>query len=347
MLPPTVDWDVLTRYLAGETSEEENRDVELWEASSAANRKQLAQLRKIWFAAGTPTQAPETNVDLALQEITRKINFNPTATSTSTQTILPETKPAANNYNWLWKAAAVIVLCLGVVFMLFKNRKGVQELGIAYQTYKTEPGQRGKVTLPDNSTVWLNGGSSLRYPKAFAANSREVTLEGEAFFEVTKDASKPFRISAGETITEVKGTSFNVEAYAGQKEITVSVVTGKVELRDADKPENRVMLTPNQTGHFDPKTENVTSEATADPNFMAWQTRTLRFENTDLKTVARDLEKVYGKKVVFKNEKLKDCHLTGTFKNQKLEEVLEVMRLTLGLTFTSEKDTVIIDGAGC
>ena len=345
MLPPTVDWDVLTRYLAGETSEEENRDVELWEASSAANRKQLEQLRKIWWAAGSPAEAPETNVDQALQEITRKLNFN--ATTTPAEPAIPTIERSGNNYNWLWKAAAVIVLTLGVVFVLFQNRSGVQELGIAYQTYKTELGQRGKITLPDNSIVYLNGGSSLRYPKTFASNSREVTLEGEAFFDVAKDATKPFRISAGESITEVKGTSFNVEAYAGQKEITVSVVTGKVELRDADKPENRVLLTPNQTGHFNPKTEAVTSEETADLNFMAWQTRTLQFRNTDLKTVARDLEKVYGKKVVFQHEALQNCHLTATFKNQSLEEVLEVMRLTLGLTFTLEKDSVLVAGEGC
>lgn len=345
MLPPTVDWDVLTRYLAGETSEEENREVALWEASSSANRKQLAQLRKIWSAAGTTTQAPETNVDLALQEITRKINFNPN--HNVTQAAIPAASAPGKTYNYLWKAAAVLVLTLGVVFVLFKNRGGVQDLGIAYQTYKTEPGQRGKITLPDNSVVYLNGSSSLRYPKTFAGNSREVALAGEAFFDVAKDAGKPFRISAGETITEVKGTSFNVAAYEDQKEITVSVVTGKVELRDAAKPENRVLLTPDQTGRFDPQTGQVTSAPTADLNFMAWQTRELRFRNADLQTVARDLEKVYGKKVVFKNEKLQNCHFTGTFKNQPLAEVLEVMRLTLGLTFSLEKDSVLVDGQGC
>ena len=345
MLPPTVDWDVLTRYLAGETSEEENREVELWEISSAANRKQLAQLRKIWGAARSTSEAPETNVDLALQEITRKINFE--SASAPTHTILPETKTSENNYSWVWKVAAVLVLTLGIVFTIFRNKTSLQNPAVAYLRVETEPGKRTKVTLPDNSIVYLNGGSSLRYPKQFAADSREVALVGEAFFDVAKDASKPFRISAGETITEVKGTSFNVEAYKEQKEITVSVVTGKVELRDADKPENRVLLTPNQTGKFDPEAEKVTSEATADLNFMAWQTRELQFRNTDLKTVARDLEKVYGKKLVFKNEKLKNCHLTGTFKSQPLEEVLEVMRLTLGLTFTVEKDSVLVEGDGC
>src|SRR4051812_32775727 len=112
MLPPTVDWDVLTRYLAGETSEEENREVELWEVSSAANRKQLDQLRKIWRAAGSEITPPETNVDQALQDITRKINFR--ASSAPTHTILPETKTSETNYSWVWKVAAVLVLSLGV-----------------------------------------------------------------------------------------------------------------------------------------------------------------------------------------------------------------------------------------
>ncbi len=341
MLPPTVDWEVLTRYLAGETSEEENREVELWEVSSAANRRQLAQLRKIWQAAGTEQTAPETNVDLALQEITQKINFNPT------HSLPPAIEKPETSYNWLWKVAAVLVLTLGVVFLVFRNKTALQTPAVAYMRYETAPGKQSKITLPDNSTVWLNGGSTLRYPKQFAANSREVTLEGEAFFDVAKDATKPFRISAGQTVTEVKGTSFNVEAYNSQKEIIVSVVTGKVELRKTDKPENRVLLTPNQTGRFNPETEKVTASETADLNFLAWQTRILRFQNTDLLTVAHDLEKVYGKKLQFRNEKLKNCHLTGTFKKQTLEEILEVMRLTLGLTFTVEKDTVLVDGAGC
>ncbi|MBK0403506.1 FecR domain-containing protein [Adhaeribacter sp. BT258] len=340
MLPPTVDWEVLTRYLAGETTEEENREVELWEASNAANRRQLSQLRKIWQASGSQTEAPETNVDLALQEITRKLNFAPT------EYTLPKLE-AKSDYSWVWKVAAVLVLSLGVVFAIFRNKTGVQDLGVAYVKYETEPGRQTKITLPDNSIVWLNGGSSLRYPKTFAANSREVQLTGEAFFDVAKDASKPFRITAAETVTEVKGTSFNVEAYTEQQDVIVSVVTGKVELREEDKPENRVLLTPDQTGKFNAETHQVISEPTSDLNFMAWQTRVLRFQNTDLKTVARDLEKVYGKKIRFRNQKLENCHFTGTFEKQTLEEIQEVLRLTLNLTFTEENGTVWIAGEGC
>ena len=338
MLPPTIDWEVLTRYLAGETSEEENRDVELWEASSAANRRQLAQLRRIWSVAGSPAEAPETDEGAAWEKINRKISVQPETS------ITPE--PQTKDYSWVWKVAAGLVLILGTVLVLFRNKTDVLSPGLAYIKHETAAGKRSRISLPDGSTVWLNGNSTLRYPKQFAANSREVQLEGEAFFDVAKDPSKPFRISAGETVTEVKGTSFNVDATGGE-EIIVSVVTGKVELREEDKPENRVLLTPNQTGRFNAAAHKVTSETTSDLNFMAWQTGVLRFQDAELSTVAHDLEKFYGKKVVFHNEQLKNCHLTSTFNHQDLEEVLEVMRLTLGLTFSVEKDTVYVDGTGC
>jgi transmembrane sensor len=340
MLPPTADWDVITRYLAGETSEEESREVELWEASSAANRRQMAHLRKIWSVAGNPGTAPETNEDAAWEKINRKISIQPETTRLAPA---PQTK----DYRWVWKVAAGLVIILGTVLVLFRNKTDLQNPGLAFVKYETPAGKRAKISLPDGSTVWLNGGSSLRYPKQFAANSREVQLQGEAFFEVAKDASKPFRISAGETITEVKGTSFNVDATARQEEIIVSVVTGKVELREEENPGNRVLLTPNQTGRFNATAHKVTSETTSDLNFMAWQTGILRFQNAELETVAHDLEKFYGKKIIFRNEQLKNCHLTSTFDHQSLEEVLEVLHLTLSLDFSSEKDTVYVDGAGC
>ena len=341
MLPPIIDWDVLTRHLAGETSEEENREVEEWAAASTKNQKQLEQLRKIWWASGKPATAPETNVDQALQEITRKIHFK------TAQPIPGLPAETATSYTWLWRVAAGVVLALGVVFAFYRLQPGQKEQPLAYINYQTAPGKNVKLTLPDNSTVWLHGGSSLRYPKQFAANAREVTLQGEGFFEIKADQSKPFRIAANQTITEVLGTSFNVEAYPEQKTVTVSVVTGKVALRNQQNPETSVVLTPNQTGRFVATSGELISEATADLNFMAWRTGVLQFRNTSLETVARDLQKVYGRKIELRGKNLEKCRFTGTFEKQKLEEVLEVMRLTLNLQTEINDEKVVLIGEGC
>lgn len=341
MLPPTVDWDVITRYLTGETTEEETREVELWEVSSAANKKQLDQLRKIWQVSETSEEAPEPNMDLAWNRISDKIGEPVLKLPTTENT---EVK-ATSNYTWLWRAAAAAVIILGAVIAFYKTQPALQNMGIAMVKFETSAGQRSKVTLPDGSTVWLNEKSLLRYPKQFAANSREVTLEGEGFFEVTKNPEKPFRITAGETVTEVKGTSFNIEAYNPNKEVTVAVVTGKVQLRKKEDPENQVVLLPNQTGNFNG--QKVTSETTHDLNFMAWKTGILRFENADLGTVAHDLEKYYGKTVHLKDEKLKNCHFTGSFEKQKLEEILEVLRLTLNLQAEEKNNGIELTGEGC
>src|SRR4051812_24569509 len=118
MLPPTVDWDVITRYLTGETTEEETREIELWEVSSAANKKQLAQLRKIWLISETPAEAPEPDMELAWNRISDKINEPvlklPTEENTAEKT--------TSNYNWLWRAAASAVIILGAVIAFYKTQ---------------------------------------------------------------------------------------------------------------------------------------------------------------------------------------------------------------------------------
>jgi transmembrane sensor len=341
MLPPTVDWEILTRYLAGETTEAENREVEAWEGNSASNKQQLEQLRKIWQVSETPAEAPESNPDLAWNRIAAKINAPAQPMRVAEE--LPE--KSSFNVAWVWRIAAAAVLVLGVALAFYKTRPALQNVGLAMVKFETKAGQRSEVTLPDGSKVWLNEKSVLRYPKQFAANSREITLEGEAFFDVTKNPEKPFRITAGETVTEVKGTSFNVEAYDPGKAVTVAVVTGKVQLREKAEPENQVLLTPNQTGNFDG--EKVTSEATHDLNFMAWKTGVLRFEDADLKTVTHDLEKQYGKTVRIREPKLENCHFTGSFEKQKLEEVLEVLRLTLNLQAEEKDKGIELTGEGC
>src|SRR5688572_27678504 len=125
MLPPTVDWDVITRYLTGETTEEETREVELWEVSSAANKKQLDQLRKIWQVSESPSEAPEPNMDLAWNRISDKIN-TPNLQLTDLKNTENTVEKRTTSFNWIWRVAAAAVLILGAVIAFYKTQPAMQ-----------------------------------------------------------------------------------------------------------------------------------------------------------------------------------------------------------------------------
>jgi ferric-dicitrate binding protein FerR (iron transport regulator) len=197
------------------------------------------------------------------------------------------------------------------------------------------------VILPDSTHVWLNAGSTLRYPETFADSRRLVSLEGEAFFEVTKDATKPFIIETASTETKVLGTSFNVKAML-DKPVTVTVATGKVQFGPLGS-ERKVVLLPGDAGTFDPQQQALTNQRNEDPRFLEWHNHTLIFTKTPLAQVFKTLEEVYHIHIdtadrgsrVLGMDRGPNCIFTGTFENTPEQEVLEVLSASIGFEWSA------------
>lgn len=186
-------------------------------------------------------------------------------------------------------------------------------------------------TLPDGTLVSLNNNTKIKYPKRFGRKTREVSIEGEAFFEVKPNKRKPFIIHAGNAQIKVLGTSFNVSAYPETKLVEVIVETGKVQVLNKmteAKQTNELILTPGDKGTLVYSSNSLLKTTNQNPNFLAWKTRNLIFKATSLDEVIENLEKVYKVNIRLNDPKLNGLLLTAQFNNYSLEFILRVIETT-------------------
>lgn len=163
---------------------------------------------------------------------------------------------------------------------------------VMFNTMRTPRGGEYRLQLPDGSRVWLNAASSITYPNAFTGDTRSVQITGEAYFEVAKDAERPFEVQAGNMKVEVLGTHFNINAYAGEPAIKTTLLEGAVRVREAVlKPGEQAILA--ATGKFQVEDDVEIDEV------MAWKNGFFQFNDADMPTVMRQLENWYDVTVIY------------------------------------------------
>lgn len=229
-------------------------------------------------------------------------------------------------------AAAILVAALLSVagYNIFSNRGSAGqmiELSVSNQLVQT-------FTLPDGTLVSLNADSHLKYPKRFAKNTREVTLDGEAFFEVTPNKEKPFIIHARNAQIKVLGTSFNVNAFPKAESLEVIVKTGTVQVINkvsATRQSSELILHPGEKGTLVYASNDLQKSTNENPNFLAWKTHDLIFKATSLSEVIGNLEEVYKVKIRLDDPKLNGLLLTAHFNDYSLDFILKVIETTFQL----------------
>jgi len=187
------------------------------------------------------------------------------------------------------------------------------------------------ITLPDGTLVSLNSDTHLKYPKRFTGKTREVIIEGEAFFEVKPNKDKPFIIHAGNAQIKVLGTSFNVCAYPSARFVEVIVKTGKVQVLNKTtetKQNDELILDPGDKGTLVYSSNALLKTTNHDPNFLAWKTHDLIFRATSLSEVISNLEKVYKVNIRLDDPKLNGLLLTAHFNDYSLNFILKVIETT-------------------
>lgn len=316
----------LAKLLSGNAPEQEG---------AAAGEEGLEQARMLWDKTA-PKDAWEPNVDKAWQRFQVKALAREQQLQQE-----PATVPhPASTLRWWFASAAAILLLLAGVWAVQRVPEAPERIEVA-----TAAGQKQEVLLPDGSRVWLNENSTLSYSKNFSVAEREVSLKGEAFFDVQKAEGKRFTILAGGTITEVIGTSFNLSAYADQP-VAVQVVSGRVAFADAKK-EEAVFLGPGEEAVLGATEKAPVKQPIDNPNFRAWQSRELHFANTSLEQLSQTLSEFYGQEVRLANPALRSCRFTADFEQPTLEEVLEVLELTGNFTITKTPQGYLVSGQGC
>ncbi|MFY9150588.1 MAG: FecR domain-containing protein [Prolixibacteraceae bacterium] len=197
------------------------------------------------------------------------------------------------------------------------------------QEITSPPGIRSMVVLPDGTKVWLNAETTLKFPVPFPKNKRNVQLQGEAFFDVTKNPEQPFIVNSANVWVKVYGTRFNCKAYQEDKNIEVILEEGRVGLSVRDEgvykktrliPGDHAVIT-RESNKVDIKNEKI-------DKYIAWHTGKLVFENTPMSEVALMLERWYGIEVIIQNPEIMDYSFTTTFDNESLFEVIELIELS-------------------
>lgn len=280
-------------------------------------------------------------------------NFHQIA-STEESLFIPDKKQAWRNiedritipqkrkiYTFLkYAAAAAIFFNVGISANYLWNRKKVTEIANQFSTYIVPAGQKSKIILPDGSKVWLNSGTTLRYSSNYNLDSREVTLDGEAFFEVAKDKSRKFSVYSNNTSVEVYGTAFNIKNYAGDKKLELTVKEGKVgllengnKISDLSKGDQLKLL----------KGSNTYELGKADIDIItAWKNNQLVFKSTDVNELVKYMERWYGVNITIENGKSVQKKYTFKVKTESLTELLHLINIMTPIHYTiSGKDVRI------
>ncbi|MBS0028516.1 FecR family protein [Chitinophaga sp. 22321] len=270
-------------------------------------------------------------------------------------------RPVYRMKSWIWKAAAVAAL-VGIATAWLWYGQRPYKLEIATNTGKVQ-----HITLPDGSQVWLNAKSRLQYNNWQPGKAREVVLSGEAFFDITQKEHQPFIIHTKTVDIRVLGTSFNVKAYAEDGHTETTLVTGKVQIVMKEEDGRTVTLEPNQklvvqnrldlkkietikankiplpdnTGYHITAAKVIAGDSSVAE--ISWRERKLTFFDQPLSEVALQLERWYGVTVVFKEETMKNARFTGTFRDESLQKVMEVLQMSAPFNYRISNDTLMIN----
>lgn len=290
---------LIIRHLNNQTTAEEKNFIATWLNESDENKQLYNELEGIWKA--TPGWEA-TATDKALAAVKQRIS---------------------TNRSWYYRysaAAALLILIMACGFLFVKKHP-------VYLSLHSGPGQILRFTLPDGTRVHLAPQSTIRYA------NRDVKLEGEAYFDVTKNAHQPFTVHAGKLDVKVLGTSFN----ASQSEI--SLVSGKVQV---DVEGHSFALQPGQQLAYDKNSDSWQQRAYDEEVVTGWTNRLLVFRNETLAQAAHKIERLYDVQIIFVDPEIASYKLFAKFNNKSLQYILDVIKATDNLSYTIKDKKIYI-----
>jgi ferric-dicitrate binding protein FerR (iron transport regulator) len=212
----------------------------------------------------------------------------------------------------------------------------------------TAKGQRTFVTLEDGTKIWLNADSKLSYPRSFAnASTREIQLEGEAYFDVTANKQKPFIVHTSDVRIKVLGTAFNVKSYGNDRTVETTLIHGKVTIQSVNDS-SQITLLPNQQAVFEKLSGRLFLEHREEVvDYTVWKEGQLVFLNQPLSDIINELERWFNVTIQVEDRESLDCHFSAKVNNKTLEEVLKLFKDSESIDYTIEGSRVTIQGRLC
>lgn len=309
------------KHLLGEATEQEQQQVKKWLADDSSNMTYYAELKKVWDASKQLASTSTVDTEAAWERFQNRIEKNKTS----------DVPVRSIGFPWKKIAAAVIVILGLVAFQLFYIGKPGKEILVQTQANIL------KDTLSDGSVITLNKNSSIAYNSIFKGKTRNITLKGEAFFNVAPNKKKPFIISVNDIQVTVVGTSFNIKSNNGSTEVVVE--TGIVKVTKNGKT---VELRANEKIEVATKDSLLAKEEVNDKLYNYYRTKEFVCDDTPLWKLIQVVNEAYNTNIIIGRNELKDLRMNTTFNNESLEQVLNVISLTFSIKVIKEGDKIIL-----
>lgn len=312
-----MDQNILHRYIAGDATQQEKEEVARWLDADKENMKEFLAQRKlydisIWQQEQFPVVGEVSPIKKRWTLRTVAIGFS--------------------------KIAAIFILAFTLAYTFLLDKSVTEPASM--QTIFVPPGQRAELTLTDGTKVWLNAKTTFTFPNNFTANSRNVTLDGEGYFDVTKDPQKPFIVKTKQYDIKVLGTEFNVTAYSASSSFETSLIKGAVEVSSSTS-HAKMMLQPNTRTYV----ENgiLKKGAIEHETYFLWKEGLICFYDEPVGKMIEKLELYYDIKIDVQNKELLKNRYSGKFRTKDgVEHVLKVLQLSNKFTYTKDNDLNLI-----
>lgn len=354
-----MELELIIKYIEGTTTKEENKVLENWLISDVKNEIYLTKIKEILSSSKDYKEFRKLDVDKDWDLVERRMNnFNENKNAHLSTSII---------YKRILQFAAIFVLALvfsGIFFYLNEKTKN-NDFPVGYNEIYVPNGQKSEITLADGTKVWINAGSHLKLPNKFGETTRNIWLEGEAFFEVAKDKEKPFFVHTSDVNIKVLGTSFNVRAYSDEDLIETTLIEGAISLQKTNhngEPDNvTVELEPNHKAvYFKSKNAYVTesliktikqpleirkiliSELIDANTASSWKEDKLIFDNEKFINIISQLERYYGVKIKVEDESLKNVRYTGAIKKISIEQTIKALQITTPFNYEINDNLILI-----
>ncbi|GJM29469.1 MAG: hypothetical protein DHS20C17_21040 [Cyclobacteriaceae bacterium] len=314
--------EIVIRSIIGTANSKELQQLEVWRKSSDHNELSYQLLNEAWVQDTPQPQYPDYQ---SLEQHIVEEGFKDLKANTKTK----------NQWHTIYSAAAGLILICVIGWFSIKSNKTQQvvvEQPEQVITYNPT-GHKSKITLPDNSVIYLNSESTLCYQKGFSDSIRYVKLKGEAYFEVEPDATRPFVVDTEGITTMALGTSFNIRNYPEDCTIKVSLLTGKVKVTD-NQADNEVFLEPMEHVAFTKDNRALKMSQLDQDDKSVWKDGVLVFRNNSFQHIIKSLERTYDVDFDTSGYSSTDWSYTGKFDNLSLQIVLTRIGYSEG--FTSE-----------
>jgi len=304
-----MDTELLLKYIEGNCNDNEKIAITIWLDSDPKNMKEYLSLRKL--------------DDISIWQKTPEYFQN------ATPKISPYARFKTSIYYDVIKIAAVLLIAFFVSRNFIHDNRAISEM--AMQNVYVPAGQRSQVILGDGTKVWLNANSTLKFPTQFDGPTREVSLDGEGFFEVTTNKEKPFIVKTEKYNIKVWGTKLNLMAYAHQGMFETSLLEGSVEVLKPDSSKG-VFIQPNERIYL--SGNSLIKSPIENQNHFLWKEGIISFNNANFAQMAKELELYFDLKITINNEKILNYRCTGKFRTKDgVNHILKVLQLSNKFSF--------------